>query len=366
MMVAVVILLTVYLFIQLIHVSKVLLFGVDRYKKPIPENELPEVSVLVAARNEEENIVNCVTHLLQQNYPKHLLHIYVGDDQSTDNTSTLVKQLASQYQNVHLVSIHQTIGQAKGKANVLAHLAKQAKGSVFFITDADITVQPNWIRTMLPFFTPNVGIVSGTTIVQGKIFLGHMQHIDWLYFMDLLLTFNWLGLKSTAVGNNMAITREAYEKTGGYEAFPFSVTEDFMLFKQVRKQGFKTVNMLHPQAVNFSAAAPTWQALLHQRKRWLTGAQGLPPYWWLLFAVFALYFPALLVLAFFSWPCALGIVGLKWILQTVAVVWREKQVNVHTTFFYLVAYEFYALALTLATALFFIIPVKFNWKNRYY
>jgi cellulose synthase/poly-beta-1,6-N-acetylglucosamine synthase-like glycosyltransferase len=366
MMVAVWLVLCVYVVIQLIHVCKVILLGVDKHKHPIDETELPEVSVLVAARNEEENIVNCVTHLLQQNYPEHLLHIYVGDDQSTDNTAALVKELTARYPNVHLVSIHQTLGQAKGKANVLAHLAKQAKGSVFFITDADITVQPNWIRTMLPYFTANVGIVSGTTIVQGKNFLGHMQHIDWLYFMDLLLTFNWLGLKSTAVGNNMAITREAYEKTGGYEAFPFSVTEDFMLFKQVRKHGFETVNMLHPQAVNFSAAAPTWQALLHQRKRWLTGAQGLPPYWWLLFAVFALYFPAIFILAVVSWPYALCIVGLKWLLQTTAVMWREKQVNLHTTFFYLVAYEFYALALTLATALFFIIPVKFNWKNRYY
>ncbi len=356
----------VYLLIQLVHLCKLVLLGFDKHSGQLLPTDLPEVSVLVAARNEAENIDACLTHLLAQHYPKHLLTIYVGDDQSTDHTGQLVTQLATQHSQIKLVPITEQMGEARGKANVLAHLARQAKGSVFFITDADITVNPNWIKNMLPFFNKQVGIVSGTTIVQGHTFLGRMQHTDWLYFMDLLLTFNWLGLKSTAVGNNMAITREAYEKTGGYESFPFSVTEDFMLFKQVRKQGFETVNMMHPLAINFSAAAPTWKALLHQRKRWLTGAQGLPFYWWILFAVFASYFPAVLVLAFVSWPCALSVVLLKWILQTTAVVAREKKLKLHTSIFTLLAYEFYALALTLGTALFFIIPVKFNWKNRYY
>ena len=360
------VLLGLYLLIQLAHLAKVVLFGFDKHPSQLLPTDLPQVSVLVAARNEGENIEACLTHLLAQNYPKHLLTIYVGNDQSTDNTAQLVTQLATQHSQIKLVNITTQLGMAKGKANVLAHLAKQATGSVFFITDADITVKPNWITTMLPFFNKQVGIVSGTTIVQGHTFLGHMQHTDWLYFMDLLLTFNWFGLKSTAVGNNMAITRVAYEKTGGYESFPFSVTEDFMLFKQVRKQGFKTVNMMHTEAINFSVAAPTWKALLHQRKRWLTGAKGLPFYWWILFAVFASYFPAVLVLAFISWPCALGVAILKWMLQTAAVVVREKKLQLPISIFNLLAYEFYALALTLGTALFFMIPVKFNWKNRYY
>ncbi|MCC7534273.1 MAG: glycosyltransferase [Bacteroidia bacterium] len=366
MLIILLVFVSLYLSIQIIHLLRINFWSFDKPEQSINIQNLPEISVLVAARNEEKNIGKCIESLLALSYPKHLLHIYIGDDNSTDNTASIVKKYCDNNTQVNYISIQKTLGVSKGKANVLAHLCKVAKGDYFFITDADIIVQPLWAKTILSYFKNNVAIVSGTTVVKGDGFLSSMQQIDWLYFMDLLLTFDKLGLKSTAVGNNMAITRSAYEKTGGYENFPFSITEDFMLFYQVRKLGFSTINMIHPNAINFSAAVDNWKILLQQRKRWLKGATGLPFYWWVIFLVYVSFYPALLALSFYSFSFVFFLLAVKWLLQSIGVILRLKQLQIPVSISSIVLYEFYSVCITLGTAFYFILPQKVNWKGRYY
>lgn len=359
-------LMVLFISIQLLNVIIAVTKGFDKPAHELSDDELPEISVLVAARNEEQNIATCIQHLLTQNYPKHKLHIFIGNDQSDDNTAKIVDEFVAQHHNIKLINISKQLGKARGKANVLAQLAHVAKGNYFLITDADIQVSTNWARTLINFFKPEVGIVSGTTIVKGKGFLANMQHIDWLYFMGLLLSFDRMGIRSTAVGNNMAVTKAAYQSTGGYENMDFSVTEDYKLFQQVRKKGYQTVNMIHPDAINISAAAADVKTLLNQRKRWLTGAMELPFYWWIIFAVYGSFWLAFGVCFFIDMKLAVLFLAAKFLVQSTTIYWQQKQLGIQTKLLHLLWYEVYTLGLTLLTIFYFVIPKKLNWKNRYY
>lgn len=359
-------LLVVYVVVQLV------LFISVAATKPnaqidLDEEGLPTVSVLLAVRNEEEHILQCLQALHELDYPQHKLQILIGNDQSDDQTKPLIKDFIYNKPVFSLIDINRQMGNAKGKANVLAHLAKQAKGSIWCITDADIVVNHEWVRELLRHFTTSqVGIVSGTTLVHNRTFSGQLQGIDWLYFMGLIKGFDNAGIPCTAVGNNMAITRVAYESTGGYEELDFSVTEDFKLYAAVRKQGWKTINILTRNSLNVSAPIDSFMGLMHQRKRWLTGARELPFYWWLLFGLLASFMPALLVFAVYQPVLALQIWGIKWLLQSLFILMIQHKLGIRQNVFLVLLYELYAQVIAASSSLFFVLPVKVKWKKRNY
>jgi 1,2-diacylglycerol 3-beta-glucosyltransferase len=237
----------------------------------------PRVSILVAARNEEAALPRCLASLRALDYPAELLEILVGDDGSTDRTRAVAEAalagFAGQYQ---VVAIQDTLGQAQGKANVLAHLARTAQADYLLITDADIAVPPTWVPAMLRHTTPGVGTVTGLTVVEGSGLLARLQRLDWLMSLALIQVGTEAGQPMTAMGNNMLITRAAYQATGGYEALPFSVTEDFALFEAVNARGFGFRQLFEPAVRATSLPTGSWRALIKQRLRWLRGVAALP------------------------------------------------------------------------------------------
>lgn len=355
-----VILLCLYISLQLLNMAAMLWHNADEAPKKPTDAELPLISILVAVRNESKHIIRCLDALNKLDYPKEKIQFLIGEDQSEDNTAELITAFIADKPSFRMVPITSTLGKAKGKANVLAHLAHLANGDFYLITDADVAVHENWAREMVSFFSNNIGIVSGTTIVEDNgTRMGHMQEIDWMYFMGLLRSFGYYGLKCTAVGNNMAITKYAYWSTGGYEQIDFSVTEDFKLFKEVRARGFDTLNIMNKNVINRSAPVDDFQLLMHQRKRWLVGARELPFYWWLFFGIFGLFGPAIIVLFIYSLKLGLIFYGFKLLLQSLSVYLLKSKIDLRKNFDYLLPYEVYSVCVAVCTQVFFFSSVQF-------
>ena len=363
MEIVLVLLLWLYVFLQLLVLAG---FFSERPKAKLPV-KLPPVAILVPARNEAHNIVNCLNSLLKLNYPTDLLEIWVGNDGSTDETSALIGEFCNKHTHIKKFEVTQNVGTAKAKGNVLAHLVKECKAEHIFVTDADIEVGADWVRHLLPFLlNPNCGMVSGTTVVNGLSYFEKWQGIEWTLGNGHIIGLDRLGLKSTAVGNNMAFTREAYESTGGYAHMPFSVTEDFQLFKAIRNKGYETVNLMEPPSLNISKAQIHLAPLLHQRKRWLQGATGLPWYWMFIFALQALFYPALIALLFVHAVMALKIWVYKVLVQTVFFILIAQRLKLKIHWPSLLLYEPYALIMQFLMMGFYLMPVKMNWKQRQY
>jgi cellulose synthase/poly-beta-1,6-N-acetylglucosamine synthase-like glycosyltransferase len=325
----------------------------------------PRVSILVAARNEEATIERCLRALAALNYPAGQLEILIGDDASTDDTAAVVRRFIADKPQFRLLPIRQRLGTAQGKSNVLAHLCRAATGSYFLLTDADIALAPDWVPTMLAAAGPGVGVVTGITTAGGSLF-GRWQGLDWLFGLNIIRLLTDLGLPITAVGNNMLVTRAAYESIGGYEALAFTITEDLQLFTEIVAQGWGYRNLIDPRTLGVSVAQPTVRHLLHQRKRWMKGAGRLP---WQLGALFSSYGVFYTVL---GWPGLLplpllgGIWAGKILCQTTFLVITLRQAGHRERLGTLLLYEWYLLAMSVAVLVYTAWPGAIHWKERRY
>ena len=329
---------------------------------------LPRVSILIAARDEEAALPRCLASLRALQYPAELLEILVGDDASTDRTAAVAAAamhgFAGQFR---VVPIADNLGQARGKANVLAHLARAATTDLFYITDADISLPATWITGLLAHAGPGVGTVTGITAVRGPRLFHGLQGIDWLLSLSLVQVVSDLGRPVTAMGNNMLVTRAAYEATGGYEALPFSVTEDFALFQAVLAQGYGFRQVFSAEVRADSLPIFTWPALLKQRRRWLRGVEALPLRLRLELLVFSGFWPALLGVAWVAGPvAALGCWGMKLVVQGALAHVAHRRAGLRLPWHLLPLFEFYTLGLTISLVSFRLFGGAVVWKGRRY
>ena len=333
-----------------------------------PPEILPRVSILVAARDEETALPRCLASLRALSYPAERLEILVGDDGSTDGTAAVARAAMQGYTgHFRLIPITENLGQARGKANVLAHLARLATSDFFFITDADISLPAGWIAEMLAHAGPGVGTVTGITAVRGPRLFHRLQGIDWLLSLSMVQVVSDLGRPVTAMGNNMLVTRAAYEATGGYEALPFSVTEDFALFQAVLAAGFGFRQVFAAGVRADSLPMPGWAALLRQRKRWLRGVAGLPPRLRLELLFFSGFWPALVGVGWLAGPVvALGYWVAKMLVQGVLAGAAHRRAGLRLRWWLLPLFELYTLVLTVAIAAFQLAGGTVTWKGRRY
>lgn len=352
-----------------VQIAYLFLFRNIRVQQPVNPEPLPAVSVLVAARNEASNIIDCLNALNALDYDRSKLEILIGNDQSTDYTAMLTENFIRDKPEFKLVNLDGSeFPQTKGKARVLAVLASLAKGDYFLITDADIEVPSDWAKAMVSLVQKeNAGMGGGTTSIAAQSLFGKFQQADWLYFMGIMQTFSAAGTPLTIIGNNMIVSAEAYRSTGGYETIPFSITEDYALFDAVRKKGYKVVQSLNRSTLVYSKPLQTVRAVLKQRKRWMTGGWDLPLYYHILIVVYGVWYFALPVLFIFHWKLALLLFIIKDSLQLnqLLLINRKLNLEVHNPVPFLF-YEFYLMLMLPLSSIYFILPTRNTWKGRKY
>src|SRR6185436_5933223 len=97
-------------------------------------------SIVVAVRNEEKNILQCLDHLAKQNYPSHLFEIIIANDFSQDNTQKMVESFiqSNKHITIKLVNLSEILkGNTGSKKRAIAEAVKQSKGELIVTTDAD-------------------------------------------------------------------------------------------------------------------------------------------------------------------------------------------------------------------------------------
>ncbi|NJL75820.1 MAG: glycosyltransferase [Saprospiraceae bacterium] len=112
----------------------------------VPPHYIPhtKVSIIIPARDEEKSILNCLSSIVQQNYPTLLWEVIVVDDHSTDQTVDLVSSLA--HPNVKLLRLADFVQEGETKAykkKAIEVAIAASTGSLIVTTDADCVVQPN-------------------------------------------------------------------------------------------------------------------------------------------------------------------------------------------------------------------------------
>ncbi len=325
------------------------------------------ISVLLAVRNEEIHILRCLEALDGLDYPHGQIEILIGNDASTDRTEELVLDFIKDKPRFRCFTIApDPKGVLKGKTNVLAQLALIAKGDCYLFTDADIAVPENWVTSLLAHFRKGDGMVVGVTRIRPDNFLARMQSIEWLYALGVMRLSALAGNPVTGMGNNMAVTADAYRATGGYEEIGFSIVEDYALFKAMRSKGFGFRQAYSPAVVAESTPMPDYIQHLNQRKRWMAGVMQAPLFIRLALWLSAFFLPSLLVAAYWFSSEVLAIMAASYVFVTAGAAICLATLRVKGLYGSLFIFWFYFSINTPAMLVYYLWPTKLVWKGRQY
>ncbi len=339
------------------------------YRNEEPETPLPRIAVLVAARNEEERLPRCLDALLAQDYPADRIDLFIANDHSTDGTAAVVERYRTQNDGslptVHAVTVPEPYAHLRGKALAIHAAFEASDHDLLLVTDADCAPPPTWARSLVAYFDdPATGMVCGHTYVETHgDWLTELQALDWTYLLAICSAFVETGHPITAMGNNMAFRRDAYEAVGGYPALPFSVTEDYMLFRAVYEQtDYRLRYPADPALRNYTLPLNRITDVYQQRRRWARG--GTQSQWWVHGVYATTHLAHLLPLvALFIIPIpTVAVLGLKIGADLAALrATLGPRRGLLRVFPLWEAYLFFYLA-TLPTVL--LLFPRINWKNR--
>lgn len=281
----------------------IFIIGLRRHPDRLFKESNPFISVVIAARNEEDNIFNCLTSVVNQTYHKSKFEIIVVDDASTDNTYNICTEFAAKYSNIKLIKVKED-NKLIGKANALAQGIDTAQGEVILITDADCTVPDTWLEQTAIRYNDNIGLVGGFTLQKANTAFEGMQSLDWAFIMGMAVSSAGFRYPLGSIGNNLSFKKSAYDEIGGYKNLKFSVTEDYTLVQAILKtKKWKYSYPLDPKHLVESKPCTDFKNLLRQKHRWGKGGLDMKPIGFVMMAIgFLMHLSPFIVL---YWGCFL-------------------------------------------------------------
>ena len=200
-----------------------------RKKMVNPRSNLPLVSVIISARNEEKNISNLLNDLVHQSIDKNHLEILIANDRSDDSTGEIIDRFASEYSFIKTIHINKKHTMAP-KKYALTQTIDNSSGEIIITTDADCRVPRDWVKSM-SLLVQNTGkiVIGYSKIDSGNTLMNEFQKIDFLGIMAAnggLLTH---GIVCSGSGQNLAYKKEDFYKINGFEPVKDQTSGDDML-----------------------------------------------------------------------------------------------------------------------------------------
>ncbi|HXF99802.1 MAG TPA: glycosyltransferase [Bacteroidota bacterium] len=326
------------------------------------------MSVVIAARNEEQNIRTCLESVARLTYPKEELEVVIVNDRSTDGTEAIIREFTERYDFMKLVNaVPDHGGKLLGKANAVAQGITHTTGEILMFTDADCVVPERWVEETVKYYDrPEVGAVAGFTQLQARNFFQKIQALDWFVLFSIAAATTRLRFPVTAVGNNLSVRRTAYDAVGGYAGIPFSVTEDYALFHAITKKGGYLAKFpIDAATLVTSQPCSTLTELFNQKKRWFTGGADME---WKSLALFGVgyVFKALLVASLFTGAFVAFAVGfcLKTAVDCTLVLPALKRFGRIRQAAYFIPFEVYYTIYVLMFPPLVIAHPNVRWKER--
>ena len=214
---------------------------------PCPDNP-SMVSVLIPARNEQNNIEQCISSVLKQDYPN--FEVIVLDDNSEDRTAEIVDKIVKVDGRVRLIHGRPLPGGWAGKCFACHQLSQKAVGQWLLFIDADTVCQTHMIRSTLDIADRgNVALLSG--LPQQKV-SGLTQKIV-IPILFYFLIMSWFPLwllhaskkprPTLAIGQFLLFKRDDYIRIGGHEVVKSRIMEDVWFGIEMSRRGGRTLSV---------------------------------------------------------------------------------------------------------------------------
>ncbi len=269
-------------------------------------------SIIIPARNEQNNIGSCIQSILNTGYPAHLFEIIVADDFSDDDTPAIVQQLQQTYPNIKLIKLAEVVGSKlnsyKKKAIELA--IGQAAFEWIITTDADCSIPQHWLTLYDAYIRAEepVFVAAPVMFTSNGSFLSIFQCLDFLSLQGITAASVSAGFHSMCNGANLAYSKAAFLAVNGFKGVDnIASGDDMLLMHKINNQYPGKIGYLFsPGAVVLTAPMYTWKSFINQRIRWASKATSYQDkrIFWVLLLVYLLnaYLFLLPVVAIFYHP----------------------------------------------------------------
>ena len=230
-------------------------------------NESPSVSVIIAARNEEDNLYNNIELILNQDYPE--FEVIVVNHQSVDNSKHILIALQKIYKHLRVIEIEKNRHLKVGKKLPITLGVKAAKYDHLLFTDADCKPVCNqWIRFMVENFSDKKAIVLGYgPYKKQRGFLNTMIRFDTVQIAVNYFAFALNGLAYMGVGRNMAYKKQRFMEVGGFKSHYGIPSGDDDLFIRDAANRKNVAIEIRPESYCFSEPKSTWTDWFKQKRR---------------------------------------------------------------------------------------------------
>lgn len=203
------------------------------------ENNLPLVSIIIAAYNEEQVIGEKIESILHSHYPDDKIEVLIGSDNSTDNTDEIVKKFAENYPKLQLYSFTER----QGKAKIVNNLSEKANGSILILTDANVYFTEMTIYHLVKHYKNEEialvgGLIENTNLKKNGISLQEKTYLtneNTIKYREGILWGAMIG----AFGGIYSIRKTAYKPV------PLNFfMDDFYITMHVLQDGGKAIQEL--------------------------------------------------------------------------------------------------------------------------
>ncbi|MFN5416970.1 MAG: glycosyltransferase [Flavobacteriia bacterium] len=257
------------LFFQLLYVFVIYVrFAFYKEKKQAQNMEFPPVSVVIAARNESDNLHHFLPLILNQNYPD--FEVVVVNHQSIDESYNVLNALKMLYPDkLKVVEVERSRHLGTGKKFPLSLGIKAAKHEYFVMTDADCApTSDNWLRLMVSKFSDKKELVLGYAPYKvSKGFLNKIIRLDTAMIAMNYFSFALARLPYMGVGRNIAYTKKLFNSVNGFKSHYAIISGDDDLFVQDTARNKNYCIQIDDQAHCVSKAKESWASWATQKSR---------------------------------------------------------------------------------------------------
>ncbi|MFN4193278.1 MAG: glycosyltransferase [Tabrizicola sp.] len=237
--------------------------------QPTADDELPRVTVIVPAHNEERVLQGCLDCLTRMDYPSDRYEVIVINDRSRDRTGEIADDFAARYPFLRV--IHRPADAPPGKPAALLDAISGSSSEILVFFDADYLPPPQIIRRLVaPFRDPLVGATMGRVVPYNANanMLTKMLDLERRggYVVDQEVRHR-MALLPQFGGTTGAVRRSALEAVGGWNTI--SLAEDTDLTYRLFISGRRVAYVAGAEC--YEESPETWQVRYRQVKRWAIG-----------------------------------------------------------------------------------------------
>lgn len=254
-------------------------------------NPTLKISVVVACRNEEQNLYQLLAAL--KNQTTSAFELVLVNDHSTDNTRKVMESAKSDFADIVILD-----AEGSGKKQALKQGILSSRGDLIITTDADCIPECTWIETITAFQHefPSDLIICPVGMSGNKTAFDQLQQLEFSTLVASGAGATGVNMPIMCNGANLAFTKEAWLQSQ-HELHDEQISgDDMFLLLDIKKRRGVIRFLKSSEAFVSTSTVPTFKSFIRQRQRWTSKSTAYTD-WQVIFTACTVFLVSLIQIA---------------------------------------------------------------------